>query len=413
MEETQLAGRLVAELERDFDGLRRLADAKVVVHVSEPPPIANNNRRWMGVALGAVVLLSTWGLGASNRTASADSAASLNGAEFTGTIKPSQRATLTSTPGGTVQKVLVAVGDNVTAGQPLIEIDDPAARATLDSARLDYQAASTEAAHWQRSIANLDQSIRDINTAFAQSIGALSVAQRQAEQVPARQFRDSPERAQAAFDYESTKLQRMQKLHAQKLLSDEQLDEQMTAVRIAQNDLENARRWQTASAELQRAQQDQAQQQIARSRADFQQMRADYVARLAQAQTRALQAQQRVDAAERAIADTVLRASTAGVVVDVTVDVGSRLTSGAPIVTIAKLNELLVEVPISPKLVNILKVGEPVTITLPTMPAEQVEGRIASINPIPAPNMTHTVEVEFANASGHLLTGQRAQVIFR
>jgi multidrug efflux pump subunit AcrA (membrane-fusion protein) len=412
VDETQSASRQVLELERDLESLRRLADAKVVAPVSEPlPPGAN--RRWMGVALGAVVLLSTWGLGATNRPGAADTAASLEGAEFTGTIKPSRQALVTSASGGTVQQLLVAVGDVVTEGQPLIELDDPALRAAAESARLDYQAASAEAAQWTRSIATLDQSIRDVSSAFAQSMGALSVAQRQADQIPARQFRDSPERAQAAFEHESTRLQRLQKLHAQQLVSDEQLDEQMTAVRIAQNDLENARRWQTAASELQRAQQEQARHQLARSRAEFQQLRADYTARLVQAEGRAGLAQQRLAAAERALADSVLRASTAGVVVDIAVDVGSRPAAGAPLVTIAKLHDLIVEVPVSSKLVNILKVGEPATILLPTLPAELVQGRIASINPIPAANMTHAIGVEFANASGLLLTGQRAQVTFR
>ena len=365
------------------------------------------------MALGAVVLLSTWGLGSTNRSTVADIRGSINGAEFTGSIKPSQRSTLTSISGGTVQRLLVAVGENVTMGQPLIEMDDPAARAALDSARLDYQYATTETAHWQRSIADLDRSIQEVSTVFAQSLGDVAIAQRQADQVPGRQSRDSPERAQAAFDQESNRLQRMRKLHSQLILSNEQLEEQIIAVRIAQNDLENANQWRAASAELQRAQQDQARQQVARSRAEFQQLRADYVARLDLAKARAYQAEQRVDAAERTISESIVRAATGGVVVNIAVDIGNRPSVGTPLVTIAKLTDLLVEVPVSPRLINILQVGQAATVMLPTMPPQQVEGRIGSINPIPAGNMTHAVEIQFANASGHLLTGQRAQVVFR
>jgi len=413
VEDARHAGELVADLERDLDGLRRLADAKVVHHVDNSPPGPMLNRRWAGVALGAVVLLSTWGLGATNRTAAPDTLASLNGAEFTGVIQPSQRSTLTTATGGTVQQVLVTVGDNVTEGQPLVEMDDAVSRAALESARLDYQTAASEAAHWQRSIATLDQSIQEASTHFAESLGAVAVAQRQAEHVPGRQFRDSPERAQAAFDQESSRLQRLRKLHAQLLVSDEQLEEQLTAVRIAQNDLDNAKQWRAASLDLQRAQQDQARQQIARSRSEFQQLRADYVARLAQAKGRADQARQQVTTAEQMSGESVVRAATAGVVVDIAVEVGSRPPSGAPVVTVARLNDLVVEVPVSSKLVNILQVGAEATVVIPTLPPQQVQGRIGSINPIPAANMTHTIEVEFANTSGHLLTGQRAQVVFR
>jgi multidrug efflux pump subunit AcrA (membrane-fusion protein) len=413
VEDARRAGELVADLEREFDGLRRLADAKVVVQIDDRVAVRQINRRWAALALGAVVLFSTWGLGATNRATAPDTPASIEGAEFSGTIKPSQTSTLTADAGGTVQRILVAVGDNVAAGQPLVEIDDVAARAALESARLEYQSAASEAAHWERSIATLDRSIQEVSSQFAESNGALALAQRQAEQVPGRQFRDSPERAQAAFDYESNRLQRLRKLHGQLLVSDEQLEEQMTVVRIAQNDLDNAKQWRDASLALQRAQQTQAQQQVARTRADFTQVRADYVARLAQANGRADQARQHVAAAERTLGNSVVRAATAGVVVDIPVDVGGRAIIGAPVISIARLDELLVEVPVSSKLVNVLQVGEQAMVTLPTLPPQEVHGRIGSINPIPAANMTHMVEVEFSNSSGQLLSGQRAQVVFR
>lgn len=372
-----------------------------------------HSRLWPGVALGCAVLLSTWGLGETNRTNSADSAAAMAGAEFTGTIKPSQRSVVTVGLTGTVRRVLVAVGDHVSPDTALVELDDSAARAALDAARLEVDYASAEADHWRTSIAALDRSMRSVNVAFAQSLGAVAIAQRQVEQVPARQFRDSPERAQAVFDHETSKLQRLQKLHAEQLVSDEQLDEQKTAVRIAQNDLRNAREWHAASSALQLAQQDQAQQLIARSHTEFQQLRTDYAARLTQANSRADQARQRLAAAERQLEQSVVRATTAGIVVDVAIEVGSAATAGSPLVTIARLTDLLVEVPVSAKLVNVLQVGDAATVTLPTLPPQQATGRIGSINPIPAANMTHAIEVEFANNSGQVLTGQQARVLFR
>lgn len=369
---------------------------------------------WTGLGLIAVALLSSFGLSAANRAAvSRDGNAQLDGTAFTGTIVPSQRFAVNAAVSGTVRRVLVAVGDNVAAGQPLIEVDDQSVRAALDAALVDHRNATEEADHWRRRVTALDQSIEEINTAFAHSLGAVALAQRSAEQVPGRQLRDSPERAQAAFDQATSRLQRLQRLHAQGLVSDEMLEDQTIAVRIAQNDLDNAKQWRAASADLQRAQQEQARQQIARTRADFQQQRGDYQGRLEQAEGRVDQALQRVTAARSVLEEAVVKATTAGVVIDVAVEVGDRPAAGAPLVSIARLKELVVEVPVASTLVNVLRPGQEATVVLPTLPKEHVAGRIGSINPIPDANMTHRVEVEFANASGRLLSGQPAQVVFR
>lgn len=378
------------------------------------PVSTHYRRRWTGLGLIAVALLSSLGLSATNRAADPqETLAQLVGTEFTGTIVPSQRSAVNAVVSGIVQRVLVSVGDNVAVGQPLIEVDDQSVRAELDAALADHRHALDEATHWRRRIAALDQTVEEINTAFAQSLGAVAVAQRYAEQIPGRQLRDSPERAQAAFDQATSRLQRLQRLHAQGLVSDEALEEQMIAVRIAQNDLDNANRWLAAAAELQRAQQDQARQQIARARVDFQQQRSDSRGRLEQAEARVDQARQRVAAARRALEGAVVKAATAGVVIDVAVEVGDRPVAGAPLVSIAMLNELVVDVPVASTLVNVLSPGQEATVILPTLPKQVASGRIRSINPIPAPNMTHSVEVEFANTSGRLLSGQPARVVFR
>ncbi|KAF0247879.1 MAG: hypothetical protein FD167_2718, partial [bacterium] len=43
---------------------------------------------------------------------------------------------------------------------------------------------------------------------------------------------------------------------------------------------------------------------------------------------------------------------------------------------------------------------------------QKVEGKIITINPLPAANLNHIVEVEFDNTNGSLLAGQPAEVKF-
>ena len=118
-------------------------------------------------------------------------------------------------------------------------------------------------------------------------------------------------------------------------------------------------------------------------------------------------------AAWRLVDEAVIRATSTGVIVDLAVEVGDRAAAGTTLMAVAVLTELVVDVPISARLINVLREGQEVVVALPTMPPQRVLGRVASINPIPAANMTHTVEVRFANTSASILSGQPAEVAFR
>jgi hypothetical protein len=73
---------------------------------------------------------------------------------------------------------------------------------------------------------------------------------------------------------------------------------------------------------------------------------------------------------------------------------------------------MIVEVPVSGKIISELKVGQAARVALPSSPPREIEGRIRVINPLPSSNMTHAVEVEFENPALLLLAGQSAEVRF-
>jgi multidrug efflux pump subunit AcrA (membrane-fusion protein) len=108
-----------------------------------------------------------------------------------------------------------------------------------------------------------------------------------------------------------------------------------------------------------------------------------------------------------------VKATAAGVVVELPIKVGDQVASGGLVARLAALQELTVEVPVDARLINALHVGQSAIVSIPTIPARQVTGRITLLNPIPAPNMTHVVEVRFPNSSGLILTGQPAEVVFQ
>jgi multidrug resistance efflux pump len=381
------------------------------------PPIAGANRQHWGVMLLiGIGFLGSCGTVLSRMPASLQVSAPavpFDTTMFSGTIKPANQITIAAPQGAVVRGVLVRIGETVSVGQPLVAIDDRSAREAVQAAELEYQAATQQVTQVERNIAMLDRSLASLATDLTAAIGRVSLAQRDAEQVPMRQWRDSPQRSQAAFDLAAAKLERARRLREAGAISEQDFEEIEVAARIAENDLENARRWETAARQLQRAQEEQARLQLDRSRAEYRQQREDYVAQMGQARVQLDRARQRLEAAQRLLDDESVRATAAGVVVEVPVGVGDRVAAGATLVRLATLDELLVEVPVAASLVNVIRVGQPVTVMLPTIPPRQVDGSIATINPIPAANMTHLVEVRFENQAGVILSGQPAEIVFK
>ena len=108
------------------------------------------------------------------------------GAAFEGTIRPASEVRITAESLGTVSKIYVKVGDTVRKGQPLLRMDDREARLALEHAALSRDAAAN--------------SLKKFRAPLAEMNARVAMSQRQEQQVPTRQWRDSPERAQAAFD---------------------------------------------------------------------------------------------------------------------------------------------------------------------------------------------------------------------
>lgn len=99
-----------------------------------------------------------------------------------------------------VQKVLVDVGDHVTPGQALITIDDEDARRVVGQLKFEVDRARSQVVQLERTVQLLDRSINALLLPAAEANARLAMAQRAAESVPNRQAKDSPERAQAAYD---------------------------------------------------------------------------------------------------------------------------------------------------------------------------------------------------------------------
>ncbi|HEX2663870.1 MAG TPA: efflux RND transporter periplasmic adaptor subunit [Candidatus Acidoferrum sp.] len=309
---------------------------------------------------------------------------SIHGVVFEGAVRPSSEVEITAESTGTVSDITVKVGDIVQPGQQLLHMDDREAQLGVKQARVELEAAQTKLDKFRGQLADADARV--------------AISQRQEQLVPTRQWRDSPERAAAAYDQAQLNYSRSKKLFEEGLIAQQELDVRGTELRMARDDLENAKQLAAVSAKLAHDQADQANLQAKVTREEAQ-------AQLREAEVNYERAEQQADA-------TVVRATTAGVVSAIPIRLGDRVPGGVVLARLAKLDRMIAEIHVAAQMISELRVGQPAQVSLPSLPARQVEGRIRAINPLPAQNMTHLVEVEFDNPTLLLVAGQPAEVRF-
>jgi multidrug resistance efflux pump len=303
---------------------------------------------------------------------------------FEGTLRPASEIRMAAESQGTVSEIYVKVGAKVQKGQPLLRMDDREARLALEHATLARNAA-------ENSLSKFRAPLADINARVA-------ISQRQEQQVPTRQWRDSPERAQASYDEAVSNHARAKQMYQAGLIPKQQLDLRETELRIAQDDLANAKTLASASDNVRRDQSEQADLQARVSRQELQEQ-------LRELELKYREAKQRVDATE-------VRATETGVVAEVSVQLGDRVPAGSLLVRLAQLSRMVAEVPVAANMISQLQVGQLAMVQLPSSPPQQVEGAIRVVSPLPSANMTHMIEVEFENPGRLLLAGQPTEVRF-
>src|SRR5439155_26140965 len=182
--------------------------------------------------------------------------------------------------------------------------------------------------------------------------------QRRAGSVPNRQLKDSPARAQAAYEQAVAHEARLAELAKQGAISRQDLEDARIATRVAADDLENAKRAADAAARLQSLQTLQARAQADLAVADQRRQRAERNGELEQARLRERQALSALHAASTRLTDLTVRAPGNSVVADVAVKPGDRVLAGAPLVKVATINPMVVDVDVPPSVVNVLHRGD-------------------------------------------------------
>lgn len=128
---------------------------------------------------------------------------------------------------------------------------------------------------------------------------------------------------------------------------------------------------------------------------------------VAQQSYRSLEAARaRVALARKAQADTTIRAPFTGLVAERLVSVGDYVTRGARVATVVRVDPMRIELTVPEQSVSLVKVGQPVRISVDAYPGQTFEGNVRFISPsLRADQRALTVEAIAPNPDGRLKPG--------
>jgi RND family efflux transporter MFP subunit len=273
--------------------------------------------------------------------------------EFIGALEAEQRVELKPEVSGRVTQILVASGDVVGAGQPIIQLRPDQAQAEVAGAQ-----AGAEAARFGRDAAQ---------------------AQVEAAQAQVLQAQAEVQLAQVEFN-------RTQQLTSSGALSRQDLD-------TARNRLEVAQATQRQTEESLKA----AQSQLQQATATFD------------------QAQAQVNVNQESLGFKQVSSPVSGLVGDIPLRVGDFVDVGQTITSIIQNRELFLRIQVPTTRANQLRTGLPVELLDPDTGAPLATGSLSFISPdVNANAQSILVKARFPNEAGSLRDGQfvRARVIW-
>jgi HlyD family secretion protein len=370
-----------------------------------------------------------WGMTASvdiskqpDTTVAATKTISSSNEGITAYVTPIRHADLALTTNGRVEQVLVSEGDQIKAGQPLIQLEDTALKAALAQAQADLKSLQNGARPEEIAAAqaNLDIAQSQLDLAQAElsrmQNGALTVpiaaaqadaARAQAELKVAQDSYDAlvlgpghgvaddlnvPGRGLGAYEE-----QKRSQLAATQAAYDAALKGLTEAKVSTDHNLQAAQ----AGVDVATAQCDAAKARLALIKAGATSQQIDM-------------AKARVDQAQAALDEATLVAPFDGTIAEVTINPGEIASPGMRLISLADLTQWEVDTDdLTEKEVVGVEPGARVSITFDALPGVTLKGQVTSITPrstTKSGDVTYTVKVSIADPDPRLRWGMTAFV---
>lgn len=319
---------------------------------------------------------------------------------YSGTIQAAETVDISAKVSGTVEATYYEVGDIVSKGAVLYTIDDT-----------DYQNSLKSA---QASLNTANASVQSAKTGVDTANGASVESQIEASKNTITNAETSLETAKKSLDDAKISLDKAQ--------SDYDINKQLfdvggiseDALNTYKNDLDNAQNAYTRS-ELSVTN---AENVLAQAKTSYDilvnKTTAENTRKAQDSLNSALAAQKSaqvsVDTAKQNISNCKVTSPISGTILSKTATRGSMLSGvGYQIVDLSSVN---VEVNASEQIATSVKVGDAVTIAIPSMSDEQFTGSITEIPPGANSDGTYTIKINIPNSTGELKAGMFAEVYF-
>lgn len=331
---------------------------------------------------------------------------------FGGVVRPATETTVAADTTLRIAAVMVEPGQSVTQGAPLFTVEDREAQQALPAARLEAEDARLQVVALEASLGALEQRRKTLSSRLTTLDGQLDVAERRVAAVPTPQLRESTARAQAAFDQAELRLRRLRDLFAQGVIARQQVEEAETALTVANDDLQTARRAEEATSNAARTEESRATLRGELAAVELRKARLQQGTDLERARIRLQKALATVAALEARVSASRIVAPVGGLVADIRVSRGDVVKAGDVLARVADVSRLVADVQVPTREVPHLHRGGDAAITISAATDIREPGRIRSIEPLPGPNGLHRVLVGFDAPRGVMLSGQSATVLF-
>lgn len=345
--------------------------------------------------------------------------------EVTGQIATGEDTQIGSPVSGRIVSVYVREGDSVSAGQTIAQLDQTDQMTRLQQARA--QADSSRS--------TLQQAINESKAAPGRTLASIRAAEqqvRQAEQALAKiragSRTEEIAQAKAAVDRTSSDLK----------LAKSDLERKRRLYRegaIAQVDVEAAEnRYEVALAAYESAVQtlnltndptrDEdiriAESQLAAAREQLKVQKATQITdanfkeRIDAARANLRSAEEGIRLAQKALADTVIRAPFSGRIVGKPAQAGAVMGPGSVVARLVNAQGVYFEAEVPEAVIPKVELGAPVAVTVDALSGAQFAGKVSAINPLASDvARLYTVRVTFGDSTAQLKPGMFAKGVLR
>ncbi len=310
-----------------------------------------------------------------------------------GEVRPIQFINLTSEVQGRIEEIYVKEGDQVRKGQPLVRLDPTQLSYSTEAQLAALQATQTEAQVARSQVLAAQNQLSQAQQALAASQASVDAALQQVatakQQVIAAQA--EVDRAQIEVNAAARELKRTEELLESNVISKLEYDQAKDRLATAQTSLRNAE----ARLRSQQLAVNEAEARVKELRARVAQQEIAVLDAKRAVEATSLNAESTAKRAEQQLAifrgqksqrdKTLQLAPINGIIADIPSKVGTFAVAGlstTPLLTIADMSTINVEVKVSETEIDKVEVGQPAKVRVDAFPDREILGEVTQKTPL-------------------------------